>query len=362
VDWEMERVEGLLQNLRLSEEESQGVKIDWMQRRKSVEGSHQAIGKLLSERPAHPDAICQSLGFVWCPMPGIDCREVGDNLFLFTFKQESGKRKALEEGPWMFEKELIILEDFVPMKRLEEYEFKTIPIWVRVFGLPLGMMDRDTGMLVGKKLGMFEDMEAGENELALGKFLRVKVRIEVAKPLLRGVMMEVDEKGSVVWCPLTYEFLPDFCFTCGVLGHGMRSCSIKLTGGDKPQYGNWLKADVGRKRLGEERNSKRGEGFGSFGFRGLGSRWGGRSRSDSDSWRKDGSISSGCKGGPGRRGRVCLVQLRKEKQYKVHGKLGVCLKSLTSHRWLRMSLGRRIQERWWCFKIIMSFRQTKRWT
>jgi hypothetical protein len=86
----MERVEGLLQNLRLSEEESQGVKIDWMQRRKSVEGSHQAIGKLLSERPAHPDAICQSLGFVWCPMPGIDCREVGDNLFLFTFKQESG--------------------------------------------------------------------------------------------------------------------------------------------------------------------------------------------------------------------------------------------------------------------------------
>jgi hypothetical protein len=112
-------------------------------------------------------------------------------------------------------------------------------------------------------------------------------------------MMEVDEKGSVVWCPLTYEFLPDFCFTCGVFGHGMRSCSIKLTGGDKPQYGNWLKADVGRKRLGEERNSKRGEGFGSFGFRGLGSRWGGKSRSDSDSWRKDGSISSGCKGGPG---------------------------------------------------------------
>jgi hypothetical protein len=53
----------------------------------------------------------------------------------------------------MFEKELIVLEEFDPMKRLEEYEFKTIPIWVRVFGLPLGMMDRFTGELVGSKLG-----------------------------------------------------------------------------------------------------------------------------------------------------------------------------------------------------------------
>jgi hypothetical protein len=224
----MENVAGLLQNLKLSEEEMQGVKVDWAQRRKKVDGSNQAIGKLLSEKPAHPDAICQSLGFVWCPIRGTECREMGDNIFLFTFNQESGKRKAVEEGPWMFEKELIILEDFVPTKRLNEYEFKTIPIWVCLSGLPLGMMDRSTGLLVGRKLGTYEDMEVGDNDMAVGKYLRVKVRIEVSKPLLRGVLMEIDKKGSKVWCPLTYEFLPDFCFICGVLGHGMRSCSMKL--------------------------------------------------------------------------------------------------------------------------------------
>jgi hypothetical protein len=93
-----------------------------------------------------------------------------------------------------------------------------------------------------------------------------------------------------------------------------------LTGGDKPQYGNWLKADVGRKRLGEERNSKRGEGFGSFGSRGLGSRWGGRSRSDSDSWRKDGSISSGCKGGLGEKREGVLSPAKEREAVQGAGK------------------------------------------
>jgi hypothetical protein len=82
----------------------------------------------------------------------------------------------------MFEKELIIMEDFVPTKRLDDYKFESIPIWVRVFGLPLGMMDRLTGELIGKKLGTFEEMEAGDDDRAVGKYMRVKTRILVAKP------------------------------------------------------------------------------------------------------------------------------------------------------------------------------------
>ena len=36
------------------------------------------------------------------------------------------------------------------------------------------------------------------------------------------------------WCPLVYEYLPDFCYTCGIIGHTERACSIDLQegGGD----------------------------------------------------------------------------------------------------------------------------------
>ena len=95
----MEGVGKLMSMLKLSEEEKKVVKIRELAKEKGKNTDPWAIDKLLSKKPAHPDAISLSLGHVWCPIKGIDCTEVGDNVFMFTFKQESGKRKALEDGP-----------------------------------------------------------------------------------------------------------------------------------------------------------------------------------------------------------------------------------------------------------------------
>jgi hypothetical protein len=47
-------------------------------------------------------------------------------------------------GAWMFENELLVLEEFDPSKGLDEYTFTHVPIWVCVYKLPLGKMRRDT--------------------------------------------------------------------------------------------------------------------------------------------------------------------------------------------------------------------------
>jgi hypothetical protein len=49
------------------------------------------MGKLLSGRPALVEAIKRSVGKFWCPMKGIECKEMGDNIFMFTFLQEVGR-------------------------------------------------------------------------------------------------------------------------------------------------------------------------------------------------------------------------------------------------------------------------------
>ncbi|KAK1618706.1 hypothetical protein QYE76_024223 [Lolium multiflorum] len=281
----MERVEGMMQGLKLSEAERKGVRIGWRGGGKVGVVEAQAIGKLMAEKPAIADAMENALGPLWCPMRGIDCKDLGDNIFLFTFHQALGKKKAVEGGPWKFDNALLVMEDYVPSKGIDEYEFNKIPIWIRVFKLPLGMMSRETGEDIGDQIGEWIEVDGVENGLAQGKYLRVKVRMSITKPLMRGVTVVVDESGRTKWCPLEYEYLPDFCYICGMIGHLDRECDIKLKKGEEPQYGKWMRwvppkyksfSETKRGWTVNENNNRQGSWAGG----------GRRHGSDASSWRK----------------------------------------------------------------------------
>ncbi|KAE8799233.1 LRR receptor-like serine/threonine-protein kinase FLS2 [Hordeum vulgare] len=283
----MEVVAGLMRGLKLSEEERRGVKIKVSMKEKGKLVAAQAVGKVLSERLAHPDAVRLSPGRVWCPIKGIECKEVGENLFVFTFNQESGKRRALEDGPWMFEKDLMVVEDYDPGKRLEEYGFNETPIWVRIFNLPLGMMNAEAAEEIGNVVGSFVEADVGMDGSALGKFLRVKIRMKLDKPIMRGFTLDDEEHEARQQHKR--------------MGHGQKACSTKLAKGEKAQFGGWLQADMGRRKLyGEEEGPWRGRGRGAGGARSFGAARSfekSGSGSDSLSWRKDDSRST-----EGRRG------------------------------------------------------------
>ncbi|KAE8813832.1 LRR receptor-like serine/threonine-protein kinase FLS2 [Hordeum vulgare] len=171
----------MIRGLKLSEEERRGVRIKMSMKEKGKTLVAQAVGKVLSESLAHPDAIRLSLRRVWCPIKGIDCKEVGENLFVFTLNQESGKRRALEDGPWMFEKDLMVVEDYDLGKRPEDYDFNEIPIWVRIFSLLLGMMNADSTEEIGNIVGSFVEADVRADGKAMGKFMRVKIRMKIDK-------------------------------------------------------------------------------------------------------------------------------------------------------------------------------------
>ncbi|KAI5009769.1 hypothetical protein ZWY2020_011906 [Hordeum vulgare] len=290
----------MMRGLKLSEEERRGVKIKVPMKEKGKSLAAQAVGKVLSERLAHPDAIRLSLGRVWCPIKGTDCKEVGENLFVFTFNQESGKRRALEDGPWMFEKDLMMVEDYGPRKKSEDYEFNETHIWVRIFNLPLGMMNAESAEEIGNIVGNFVEADVGADGIAMGKFMRATIRMKLDKPIILPWMMRstngANEGEDGAWCRFEYEFLPDFCYICGFVGHGEKACNMKLAKGEKAQFVGWLRADMGRRKLYEEEEGNwRGRGRGSGGARPYGTNRSYErsvSGSDSLSWRKDGSRST----------------------------------------------------------------------
>uniref|UniRef100_A0A0D3HUK6 Uncharacterized protein n=1 Tax=Oryza barthii TaxID=65489 RepID=A0A0D3HUK6_9ORYZ len=129
MDPNLEKVSGLMQKMNLSESERRRVKVG---------------GALTATLPCRdPQAVVKV----------VDCKELGNNRFLVTFRQASGKRKALNDGPWMFGKDLLVVVEFDGAKLIDEMEFLTIPIWVWVMKMPLGLMTRSIGESVGDMIG-----------------------------------------------------------------------------------------------------------------------------------------------------------------------------------------------------------------
>jgi hypothetical protein len=98
------------------------------------------------------------------------------------------------------------------------------------------------------------------------KYLRIQVRINLANPIMRGVTVELGTSKKEKMCPLEYEYLPEFCYTCGIIGHDYKACKIQLETGEKQQYGRWLKAFVPKRRT-EAEKGRWGKTSGAGGWR-----------------------------------------------------------------------------------------------
>lgn len=60
--------------------------------------------------------------------------------------------------------------------------------------------------------------------------------------------MEVDPNGKTQWSPLEYEFLPNFCYICGLLGHVDRECARGSWKKKKKPFGPELRVWPSRRR------------------------------------------------------------------------------------------------------------------
>lgn len=58
-----------------------------------------------------------------------------------------------------------------------------------------------------------------------GKFMRVKVNLDIYLPLRQGWVVSL-KKGAKTWVSFKYERLPNICYWCGRLDHGDKDCPL----------------------------------------------------------------------------------------------------------------------------------------
>ena len=126
------------------------------------------------------------------------------------------------------------------------------------------MMIEKIRVVLGETMGDVEEVEAEGNQLAWGRYLRVRVALNVRKLLKRGRKISI-AGGESIFAIFKYERFPDFCYICGCLDHQeldcdelvrMRSEGIKI----QREYGPWIRAEssdlLSRKNDGQKELSK----------------------------------------------------------------------------------------------------------
>ncbi|TXG73186.1 hypothetical protein EZV62_001765 [Acer yangbiense] len=99
------------------------------------------------------------------------------------------------------------------------------------------------GQFLGCMIGDVEEIDKGASGDCDGKFLRVRVSIDVEKPLRRILRVDVLGDGEESVMLFRYERLPDHCFRCGKLGHKTMECT-DASGTSELLFGAWLKAGM----------------------------------------------------------------------------------------------------------------------
>ena len=93
-------------------------------------------------------------------------------------------------------------------------------------------------------------MADSEDDGSGNEFLRVRVALDISKPLPRCCKLRF--KGEHIgWVILKFERLPNFCYWCGRVIHNERESELWLWGKgnlkkEEQQYGDWLRADTVR--------------------------------------------------------------------------------------------------------------------
>ncbi|XP_073275452.1 uncharacterized protein [Primulina huaijiensis] len=167
---------------------------------------------------------------------------VGNNTFIMDFAHKVDRNMALCEGPWNFFQDLIVLKDVQGLVHPHSIKFDEISIWAQCHNVPLAFLNKNTLAKIGSHIGVVEEVDEGLNGSCLGQFSRIRVRINITKPLKKFIRVStgMDHDDNIII--VSYERLPDFCYRCGIIGHSFRTCEASMGENISMEYGSWMRA------------------------------------------------------------------------------------------------------------------------
>lgn len=111
------------------------------------------------------------------------------------FEYDWDKARIMEGKPWLCDGILVSSAEFDGLTPPAKMPFEKAAFWVRMFNLPLACMGKETSQKIGTSVGRVEDVDVDDDEPGWGEYLRVKIELDLSKPLARGRKLYVQNKA-----------------------------------------------------------------------------------------------------------------------------------------------------------------------
>ena len=150
----------------------------------------------------------------------------GEGVYLFKFKTADYLDEIMAQGQWHFARCPVILRKWYDGISLTPEEPKSMPIWIKLYGIPNSMSHTKGISFIASRFGRplhTDSISEGQRRL---DYARVCVEIEATKGICREGKFNKSNGQPYIVKPV-YERLPFHCPTCQVFGHMQTNCPAR---------------------------------------------------------------------------------------------------------------------------------------
>ncbi|CAH9100040.1 unnamed protein product [Cuscuta epithymum] len=204
--------------------------------------AHPVVAVVITDRKIKLPGFQKLMSSPWKPGKGMTIKEIGKRRYLLNFNHVLDMNRVIEDGHWLFERDIILLKAIQPDDIPESMNLFEASFWVQVHNAPFKYRNMRSARKIGNFLGSFIKFEMSQFEGRQNSYLWIRVCLDVRQPLQKGTNLTRD--GVKHWVDFKYEKLTSFCFICGIIGHSDKFCPLKYEEGfvAEKMYGASLRA------------------------------------------------------------------------------------------------------------------------
>lgn len=156
----------------------------------------------------------------WKPKGSTDLHLRSKGFFTVVFISIEDKDKIFEGGPYFYAATGLYMQPWIMNFVPEKETFTLVPIWVRLYSLPLDYWQTKLLAAIGNKLGCFVKASEAKKRGKYTSYARNCVEMDLSGALLDEVILEVFDEDWVQ--TVDYEHIPFRCHKCHEHGHLFR--------------------------------------------------------------------------------------------------------------------------------------------